>query len=94
VTAKDSEGVESQLLLREVARHHGLLEPEMVDGEQPELPRIHGVQIQPDGPVQVLHLARHALSQHHLRDKVTMNRRAETGPALGAARPLPAPPAR
>jgi hypothetical protein len=45
----------------------------MVHGEQPELPRIHGVQIQPDGPVQVLHLARHALSQHHLRDKVTMS---------------------
>ncbi len=74
MAAKNSEGVECQLLLREVARHHGLLEPEMVDGEQPELPRIHGVQIQPDGPVQVLHLARHALSQYHLRDKVTMSK--------------------
>jgi hypothetical protein len=36
------------------------------------------------GPVQVLHLARHALSQHHLRDKVTMStRRPGTGPAIG-----------
>ncbi len=56
----------------------------MVDGEEPELPRIHGVQVQPDGPVQVLHLARHALSQHHLRQVTTReNRRAGTGLALG-----------